>query len=169
MAEKLARPAGPSLGKPQEFHKLPMPERLIIAGASVRAAAQSAVRSGLLVTAADLFCDRDLAECSQAHRVANYPRGILDITRRIPPAEWMYTGGLENEPDLVDAVSRRHALLGHGGCVLRQVRDPWQLAQALAHAEADVSSSPAATTRDRRRQVAAQTAAELRRPANSLV
>jgi predicted ATP-grasp superfamily ATP-dependent carboligase len=47
----------------------------------------------------------------------------------------MYTGGLENEPDLVDAVSRRHALLGHGGCVLRQVRDPWQLARALVRAQ----------------------------------
>jgi len=28
-------------------------------------------------------------------------------------------------------VSQRHELLGHAGCVLRQVRDPWQLANAL--------------------------------------
>jgi predicted ATP-grasp superfamily ATP-dependent carboligase len=132
MAEKSARPSGSLLNKPQEFHRLPMPVRLIIAGASVRAAAQSAVRSGFLVTAADLFCDRDLAECSRAHHVADYPRGILELTRRIPPAEWMYTGGLENEPDLVDAISQRHALLGHAGCVLLQLRDPWQLARVLS-------------------------------------
>ena len=169
MAEKSARPSGSLLNKPQEFRRLPMPVRLIIAGASVRAAAQSAVRSGFLVTAADLFCDRDLAECSQAHHVADYPQGILELTRRIPPAEWMYTGGLENEPDLVDAISQRHTLLGHAGCVLLQLRDPWQLARVLSRRRAAVSSASAAITRDRRRPVGAQTAAELRRPENSLV
>ncbi|MHB0957564.1 MAG: ATP-grasp domain-containing protein [Pirellulaceae bacterium] len=108
-----------------------MPGPLIIAGASARAAAQSAVRAGMQVTAADMFCDRDLADCCPAQRVPNYPQGILGITGQIPPTEWMYTGGLENEPDLVDAVSQRHTLLGHAGHVLRRVRDPWQLAHVL--------------------------------------
>jgi uncharacterized protein len=35
----------------------------------------------------------------------------------------MYTGGLENYPDLVDAISERHRLLGNDGNTLRQVRD----------------------------------------------
>ena len=110
-----------------------MPVRLFIAGASVRAAAQSAVRSGLNVTAADMFCDRDLADVLHGRiRSPTTPRGFSTLPEHIPPAEWMYTGGLENEPELVDAISRRHTLLGHAGSVLRQVRDPWQLAKVLA-------------------------------------
>ena len=107
---------------------------LFIAGASVRAAAQSAVRAGFDVTAADLFCDRDLAACCQAFQVPDYPQGILPICRAVGPQEWLYTGGLENEPTLVDAVSHRHQLLGQPGSVLRQIRDPWQLGDVLARA-----------------------------------
>lgn len=109
-----------------------MSQHLFIAGASVRAAAQSAVRAGCAVTAADLFCDRDLVDCGQAYHVPDFPQGILSVARQIPPAEWLYTGGLENEPQLVDAVSRRHRLLGHAGSALRQIRDPWQVSAALA-------------------------------------
>ncbi|MHB8968859.1 MAG: ATP-grasp domain-containing protein [Pirellulaceae bacterium] len=112
-----------------------MSVRLFIAGASARAAAQSAVRSGLNVTAADMFCDDDLAACCAAALVSDYPEGILQVAERIPPAEWMYTGGVENEPELVDAVSRRHKLLGHAGSVLRQVRDPRKLAKVLTRAK----------------------------------
>ncbi len=109
-----------------------MSEHLFIAGASVRAAAQSAVRAGFQVTAVDLFCDRDLAACCQAFHVRDFPRGILSVAEQIAPMEWLYTGGLENEPALVDAVSRRHRLLGHAGAVLRQIRDPWRLGDVLA-------------------------------------
>ncbi len=111
-----------------------MSRQLFIAGASVRAAAQSAARVGFAVTAADLFCDRDLTACSRAYPVRDYPNGILPIARQLPPMEWLYTGGLENEPALVDAVSGHHALLGHPGSVLRQVRDPWQVSAALVRA-----------------------------------
>jgi predicted ATP-grasp superfamily ATP-dependent carboligase len=109
-------------------------EHLFIAGASARAAAQSAVRAGFHVTAVDLFCDRDLAACCRAFHVQDFPRGILSVAERIAPMEWLYTGGLENEPALVDAVSRRHRLLGHAGAVLRQICDPWHLGDVLARA-----------------------------------
>jgi predicted ATP-grasp superfamily ATP-dependent carboligase len=104
---------------------------LFIAGASVRAAAQSAVRAGCTVTAADLFGDRDLAAIAVTHSIEDYPEAIRAIADIVPPMEWMYTGGLENYPDLVDAVSARHRLLGNPGNVLRQARDPWELAAAL--------------------------------------
>ncbi|NLX55475.1 MAG: ATP-grasp domain-containing protein [Planctomycetaceae bacterium] len=109
-----------------------MSEHLFIAGGSVRAAAQSAVRAGFRVTAADRFCDRDLADSCEAVLVSDYPAGILPLAQQLAPTAWLYTGGLENEPDLVDAVSHRHHLLGLPGSVLRQLRDPWQLSDVLA-------------------------------------
>jgi uncharacterized protein len=111
-----------------------MLEHLFIAGGSVRAAAQSAVRAGFRVTAADLFCDRDLAACCDALRVPDFPAGILPLADQLAPTQWLYTGGLENEPTLVDAVSVRHRLLGQSGSVLRRIRDPWQLSAVLARA-----------------------------------
>ena len=67
---------------------------LLIAGASVRAAAQSAVRAGFTVTAADLFGDRDLAAIAVTHSIEDYPeaiRAIADSCRRwngCIPAAW---------------------------------------------------------------------------------
>jgi predicted ATP-grasp superfamily ATP-dependent carboligase len=46
---------------------------------------------------------------------------------------WFYTGGVENYPDVVDAISEHHDLLGNAGGVLRQVRDPWYLQQLGEH------------------------------------
>ncbi|MCU0958709.1 MAG: ATP-grasp domain-containing protein [Pirellulaceae bacterium] len=108
-----------------------MAEPILIAGASARAAAASAQRAGFRVTAADMFCDGDLHSCGRAIRVVPYPHGLLPMAAQLPPVSWMYTGGLENEPDLVDAVSQRHTLWGNAGATLRQVRDPWQVAAAL--------------------------------------
>ncbi len=111
-----------------------MLKEIFIAGASARSVAQSAVRCGLSVAAADLFCDRDLEDCGQGRLVEDYPRGILSISNEISPRTWVYTGGLENLPDLVDAVSCRHELWGNPGSVLSQIRDPWQLAHVLHRA-----------------------------------
>ncbi len=108
-----------------------MSSEIFLAGASVRSAAQSAVRAGFRVAVADLFCDRDMPPECLACRVADYPREILDIARRVSPRSWSYTGGLENYPDLVEAISRRHRLLGNSAKTLRRVRDPWQLQQVL--------------------------------------
>jgi len=47
----------------------------------------------------------------------------------------MYTGGLENHPELVDRISARRPLWGNSGDVLRRVRDPVQLADALSAAQ----------------------------------
>jgi uncharacterized protein len=107
---------------------------LFIAGASVRAAAQSAVRAGFVVTAADLFGDRDLTAIAQTRLVEDYPHSIQTIADKLPTTDWLYTGGLENSPDLVDTVSLRHRLLGNPGSVLRPARDPWEWASALQQA-----------------------------------
>ena len=109
---------------------------LLILGASARSAAFSAIRVGLSPTCADLFADADLAAACPVHRVEgkDYPEGLLTFARSIEPTPWLYTGALENRPDLVDAISERHPLMGNPGTVLRAVRDPLALAQAVREA-----------------------------------
>jgi predicted ATP-grasp superfamily ATP-dependent carboligase len=114
-----------------------MPHRRIaIVGASVRAAAASAVRAGFQVTAADLFADDDLRTVAQATKIGQYPGELLSWLRALEPkpAAWMYTGALENHPELVDAMAAVAPLLGNRGEVLQQVRSPWRLAEVLMEA-----------------------------------
>ena len=105
--------------------------RVLILGASTRAAAQSAIRAGLAPICADLFSDRDLAFCARVLEVADYPQGLVAAAAAAPPAPWMYTGGLENHPRIVEQISRSRPLWGNAGGVLRCVRDPWHVAGLL--------------------------------------
>ena len=108
-----------------------MSETILIAGASVRGAVDSAVRGDWRPVAADLFNDQDLHQQCQAYRIADYPEQLLPISQQLPAMPWMYTGGLENHPQLVDQVSQRHQLLGNPGSVLRQACDPFLIQQIL--------------------------------------
>ena len=54
---------------------------LLIAGASVRAAAWSAARAGYLPVAADRFGDADLSSLAQATRLDSYPDGPVALHR----------------------------------------------------------------------------------------
>ncbi len=109
-----------------------MPKTIFIAGASVRCAVDSAVRSGYTPIAADLFSDYDLRQQCQAYRIEDYPAQLLDISRELPGVPWMYTGGLENHPDLVDQVSGEHPLMGNPGNVLQQACNPFLIRDILA-------------------------------------
>lgn len=105
---------------------------LWIAGASARAAAFSAIRGGISPITADLFADLDLAAQCPAVMVEDYPRGLAALSRKVPAgAPWMYTGALENSPDLVDAIAADRPLWGNPGKVLRAVRDPQCLTAEL--------------------------------------
>ena len=108
-----------------------MRRSLIIVGASARAAAFSAARAGFAPYAIDLFADRDLAELCPAVRIEQYPRGFLRALAAAPDAPWIYTGGLENYPRLVARMAEVRPLWGNDAAVLRRVRDPRRLAQAL--------------------------------------
>ena len=111
-----------------------MNQPLAIVGASTRSAAASALRAGFQPLAADLFADADLRRIATATRIRPYPEGLLDWLRAIEPAAWMYTGALENYPDLVDQMAWIAPLLGNPGDVLTRVRSPWELAAALQRA-----------------------------------
>lgn len=111
-----------------------MPDRqpLIIVGASVRAAAQSAVRAGFAPWCIDQFADQDLAEIADEVRIiTDWPGGITDVFQDSPQADWLYTGALENAPELVKALSRQRRLLGGDDDVLTRVRDPRWIAATL--------------------------------------
>jgi predicted ATP-grasp superfamily ATP-dependent carboligase len=112
-------------------------EHLLIVGASARAAAFSALRAGLRPGCADLFADADLRARCPVWPVAakGYPRGFLDLPALHRPGPWMYTGGLENRPDLIDELARRRQpLWGNPAAVLRRVRSPFEVRDAFAAA-----------------------------------
>lgn len=111
-----------------------LPSPLAVVGASARAAAFSARRAGCKPLAADLFADEDLRRCCQSSRIERYPDELLDWLREVRPAAWMYAGALENHPALVDVMADVCPLWGNRGDVLRRVRSPWRLAEALREA-----------------------------------
>src|SRR5947208_1889700 len=112
--------------------------RVLIVGASARAAAFSALRAGLRPECIDLFGDADLAALCPTQRLAarEYPRGFArsDLSRTRDP--WLYTGGLENWPALVDQLAAaRQPLWGNRGDVLRRTRSPLVLPKVLQDAQ----------------------------------
>jgi predicted ATP-grasp superfamily ATP-dependent carboligase len=81
--------------------------------------------------AADLFADADLRWIATTTRVSPYPEGFADWLRTVEPPAWMYTGALENHPELVDQMAWIAPLFGNPGDVLDRVRSPWELAAVL--------------------------------------
>src|SRR5262245_41305155 len=107
---------------------------LTIVGASARAAAASARRAGLTPWAADLFADTDLrALVPGAVRcpVGQYPVALLDILRDGPTGPWMYTGALENHPNLIRQMSEVRPLWGNGPNSLLACRSPFHVERLL--------------------------------------
>jgi predicted ATP-grasp superfamily ATP-dependent carboligase len=107
-------------------------DTLTIIGGTVRAAAQSAVRSGFSVYAADLFADEDLRQVARSRQVHDYPRGLGESVRSSQPGGWLYTGALENHARLIAEWAQVRPLLGNPAGVLRRVRNPLRVASVLA-------------------------------------
>jgi len=120
--------------QPPPFADRLMSDPLLILGASTRAAASSAIRAGLSPLAADLFCDDDLRQMTdEVKRVSDYPSDLPHLARDFPPGPWMFTGGLENHPRIIDAISVERILWGTPAGPIQRVRDPWQLLQRFKH------------------------------------
>lgn len=107
---------------------------LIVVGFSARAAAASAVAAGYQPWAIDAFADRDLQAIGQSTKITRYPAEILRALWRAPDAPWIYTGGLENYPRLIERLAALRPLCGNGGNVVRAVRDVGGLAPAVEEA-----------------------------------
>ncbi len=106
---------------------------ILIVGASGRAAAESAVRAGWRPLVIDLFADEDTLRCCEVLKcpLDEFPHGFVALARRAPPGPWMYTGGLENFPEVVEAITRSRTLFGVHPEVLKRARDPFALAELV--------------------------------------
>ena len=111
---------------------------VILIGASVRALATSARRAGLSPLCVDLFRDADLlAHHPDAIRcpIDEYPRGFVPILEELPPLPVIYTGGLENYPEVIGKIGRRHSICGNTPRVLRHVRNLDRVRQAAEESD----------------------------------
>lgn len=110
-----------------------MQPTLILAGASVRAAAVSALRAGYGVWGADLFTDQDFQTLGiTVRRIDEYPQQIPQLLAySAPPGPFLFTGGLENFPDVLDQISQQHPLWCMNADTVRRVRNPLLLQQVL--------------------------------------
>lgn len=105
--------------------------RLLIVGASARAAAESAARAGFEPICADMFGDVDLRRVARVLHVEDYPCQLPSAVESVPRCPWIYTGALENHPKIVAEISRHRPLWGNPPEVLQRVRDPFHIHQVL--------------------------------------
>ncbi len=105
-----------------------------VVGASGRAAAHSLARAGFAAWAVDLFADRDLRRVAPCVACPwdDYPAALPRLASQFPPGPVLYTGGLENHPDVVAELAASRELWGNPPAVLEVVRDPHRLFPLLA-------------------------------------
>src|SRR3954447_12097994 len=100
--------------------------RILVVGASARAAAVSALRAGAEPCCIDHFADRDLRALCPFHHVPidQGAAGLEHAASSLLSSAWIYTGPMENHPDRVERISRTRRLAGNSAEVLRRVRNP---------------------------------------------
>ena len=108
-------------------------KRVLVAGVSTRAVAESAARAGFGVTAIDAFGDLDqhasvralsLGRSFTAHAAAR-------ATRSIKCDAVVYLSSFENHPKAVSTLAAGRGLWGNAPAVLQRVRDPRLVMRAL--------------------------------------
>ena len=110
---------------------------VLIAGLSTRAIAESAARAGFSVTAIDAFADLDV---HPSVRAISLPRDFglkysahaaACAASEFDAVAAVYTSNFENDPEAVRTLAAGRMLWGNRPSVLRKVRDPRQISQAL--------------------------------------
>ena len=124
--------------------------RILIAGLTTRALAESAVRAGAEIVTVDYFGDLDQERLCETHPLRARGRGysageILEVARGLSYDAVVYCGGLENHPDVVAELARDRVLLGNAPDALRRVRDPRALFRYLAGSGFTVPDTRVAT------------------------
>jgi predicted ATP-grasp superfamily ATP-dependent carboligase len=110
---------------------------ILIAGTSARAASDSAARAGFEVTAIDAFADLDRHASVRAlsmprdFDVRATPRRMARAARGLAAEAVVYLSPFENHPQAVAELARNRRLLGNAPDVLREVRDPVFVYDAL--------------------------------------
>lgn len=104
--------------------------RVLIAGVSTRAAADSAARAGFDVIALDGYADRDQHPAVQAIALPREPTSGFTASRAVQAATAInvdavaYLSNFENDPGAVAALATGRALWGNTPDTLQRVRDP---------------------------------------------
>jgi uncharacterized protein len=150
--------------------------RVLIAGVSTRAAAESAARAGFDVTAVDAFGDLDQ---HPAVRALSLPRdyaalptapAAARVARTIASDAVVYLSSFENHPRAVAALAAGRALWGNPPEVLRRVRDPFVVADSLrshGFAVPQVRLTPDATDHEARQDTRGDDHAWMLKPLRS--
>jgi predicted ATP-grasp superfamily ATP-dependent carboligase len=123
--------------------------RVLIAGLTTRALAESASRAGAAIVTVDYFGDLDQERLCETHSLRALGRGysaaaILEAARELDYEAVAYCGGLENHPDVIAELARSRVLLGNAPDALRRVRDPGELLPYLARHGFQVPETPRA-------------------------
>jgi predicted ATP-grasp superfamily ATP-dependent carboligase len=111
--------------------------RVVIAGVSTRAAAESAARAGFAVTAVDAFADLDQNPDVRALSVSRElglpfsANRAARLATTIDADAIAYLSPFENHGRAIHIMSRERELWGNSLAVLRRVRDPFALADTL--------------------------------------
>ncbi|HJZ75558.1 MAG TPA: ATP-grasp domain-containing protein [Vicinamibacterales bacterium] len=107
--------------------------KLLLAGVSTRAMAESAARAGFDVTAIDAFADLDQHAAVRALSLdGTFTPGAAARTAQTCSCDAVaYTANFENHPDAVDMLAEGRELWGNSSDVLRRVRDPKLLSETL--------------------------------------
>jgi predicted ATP-grasp superfamily ATP-dependent carboligase len=111
--------------------------RVLVAGVSTRAAAESAARAGFAVTAIDAFGDLDQHASVRALSLTRdfgvpiSAGSAARAARTVACDAVAYLSSFDNHPRAVAALAAGRALWGNVPAVLRRVRDPMLVALAL--------------------------------------
>jgi len=114
-----------------------MAPRVLIAGISTRALAESAARAGYRVLAVDGFGDLDLRRVAEVRlardaRGRSSPGAAVRAARGARAEAVVYVANFENHPRAVRTLAAGRALWGNSPEVLERVRDPLLVAATLA-------------------------------------
>ena len=118
--------------------------KILLIGVSARGMAESAVKSGYSIVALDAFGDLDLQGLCESHAllrdfgVPYSVKGLYQASSRLRFDAIAYTSNLENYPEVVGQIARRHDLLGNTAEALRRVRDSSLLYRLLVDAGFEV-------------------------------
>ncbi len=113
-----------------------MTPRVLIAGVSARAMAESAVRAGYTVVAFDAYADLDLAAIADTRQVTPYSARAAAAAARVAVGRdaVCYVSNFENHPAALHHLSRDRELWGNSPATIASARNPRGWAQALADA-----------------------------------
>ncbi len=114
-----------------------MTNELFIIGASTRALADSAFRSGLRPACLDQYADADLTQKAHLVKQLSFDESgrplisVKSFQEIVGQTPWIYTGPLENQTDWLAEAAEGTSLYGNTAKVVRQVRDVYRLDEWL--------------------------------------